>query len=177
MAAILQKEWLMSYKKKLKIINIFLLLSLCNIQNSYAEEKNNILDIAWEKQNIYISMLENNYKKISILNDRLDSCHKDFFKNNNDENKNSYLKSTNEFSTKLLTMMTILNEAINLTKDKMKNNKKEVEDNLIKYYDSLDDFLLKEKKSNDNLIYNLNKGMLEIENVFCKSNYIKNNIL
>lgn len=167
----------MSYKKNLKVINIFLLLSLSNIQFSYAEEKNEILNKAWEKQNSYVLMLENNYKKISSLNDRLDSCHKDFFKNANDENKNSYLKSTNQFSTKILTVMTILNEAINLTKDKMKNNKKEVEDNLIKYYDSLDDFLLKEKESNDKLTYNLNKGMLEIENVFCKSNYIKNNIL
>ena len=149
--------------KKLLLILLFLGF---NAQAEITEEEKNTL---WNKQIQYLTNLKTLLSDLDIVSAELDQCRESYYSSvDNDEKKNEYLTVTKDYSTQLVVTSTILNQAITSLESKMETNKDKVLNGLIEYKDSLDRHLEKEEKRNNRIKRDLQNGLENLKNIYCK---------
>jgi hydroxylamine reductase (hybrid-cluster protein) len=124
-------------------------------------------DFLWKNQETYLSNMNILYSGIVEINDNLTLCREEFYKGKSEEDKNSYMKATNDYSTNLLVTSSILSQSISELTKKMKEEKDVVLENLRGYSDTLEELVEKESKRNQKLLSGYEKTFTEINTFFC----------
>lgn len=146
---------------------ILFALTLFISNNINATEQEPTDSFLWKQQENYISNMINLENSLNKINEKLTECRINYYKDKTEQEKNTFLKETKEFSTGLLVTKTILAQSIQKLESKMKNDKEGVIKNLREYSDVISESLESENQRNKNILKKYSNDFNFIKSNYC----------